>query len=286
MGSRGALTAALLAASLLVASACGSSSEMQRGPRASLLAYADALAEGRADDAYQMLSNDAKRSISLEAFRRMVEENPEDVADIARSLRRPGSDPVVTATVLSPDGEELTLVYERGRWHIDGTGIDRYGQDTPRQALQGFLRAFERKRYDIVMRYVPDKELGGPSAGRWGAPKAEPAAAAGGAAPSTAKGDGGAGPVVSAAAGGGPPAPTGKTAAGAPAAEGLTADKLRQAWEGEQKHYISRIVQAIKAALPTARIEETEDRAAMPYGAGGTVLFVREQGLWKIEDLK
>jgi hypothetical protein len=67
---------------------------------------------------------------------------------------------------------------------------------------------------------------------------------------------------------------------------GLTAAKLKAAWTGEQKEYISGIVQAIESAMPTAQIEETEDRAAMPYGAGGTVLFVRENGLWKIEDLK
>jgi hypothetical protein len=67
---------------------------------------------------------------------------------------------------------------------------------------------------------------------------------------------------------------------------GLTAAELEKAWTGEQKEYISGIVQAIRSALPTSRIEETEDRAAMPYGAGGTVLFVRESGLWKIEDLK
>ena len=69
-------------------------------------------------------------------------------------------------------------------------------------------------------------------------------------------------------------------------AGGLTADKLKEAWTGDQKEFITGIVQAIKSALPTARIEETDDRAAMPYGSGGTVLFVREEGLWKIEDLR
>ena len=67
---------------------------------------------------------------------------------------------------------------------------------------------------------------------------------------------------------------------------GLTAGKLKEAWTGDQKEYIAGIVQAIRSAMPTASIEETEDRAAMPYGAGGTVSFVREIGLWKIDDLK
>lgn len=227
---------------LLAASACGVRGEGPESPGDTLRTYSKALSEGRADDAYRLLSNEAKRSISLEAFRRMVKENPEDVTDIARALGRPGSDPVVTATVTAPGGEQLELVYEGGRWTIDGTGIDRYGQSTPRQALTGFLRAFERKRFDILMRYVPDAEREGRAEALWGG-----------------EGEG---------------------------SSGLTSEKLKEAWTGEQKEYIAGIVQAIRSALPTARIEQTDDRAAMPYGAGGTVLFIRENGLWKIEDLK
>ncbi|MBW2457385.1 MAG: hypothetical protein JRI68_22955, partial [Deltaproteobacteria bacterium] len=241
----------------LLASGCEPKVEGPEGPAQTLSAYADALAEGRADDAYRLLSNDAKRSVSLEAFRRMVADNPDDVQDIARALARQGSVPVVRATVTAPSGDELQLVYEGGRWTIDGSGIDRYGQATPRQALEGFLRAFERQRFDVLMRYVPDAEREGRTDALWGPiGKAKPEG--GDADKPAAQPDGGA----------------------------LTAAKLKEAWTGDQKEYISSIVQAIKSALTTARIEETEDRAAMPYGAGGTVLFVRENGLWKIEDLK
>jgi len=246
----------VLLSGLLVAG-CEPKVEGPEGPAQTLSAYAAALAEGRADDAYRLLSNEAKRSVSLEAFRRMVKDNPEDVQDIARALARKGSVPVVRATVTAPSGDELQLVYEDGRWTIDGSGIDRYGQATPRQALEGFLRAFDRQRFDVLMRYVPDAEREGRTDALWGPVGQEPAAASGG-------GDAG------------PPADGGA----------LTAAKLKEAWTGDQKEYISSIVQAIKSALTTARIEETEDRAAMPYGAGGTVLFVRENGLWKIEDLK
>jgi hypothetical protein len=60
--------------------------------------------------------------------------------------------------------------------------------------------------------------------------------------------------------------------------------KLQSAWEGPQKDEMLRIVSAIKAALPTARIEETGDRATMAFGAGGTVQLLREHGAWKIDD--
>ncbi len=208
------------------------------GPTETLHAYARALREGRAADAYRFLSEDAKRTVPFEAFARLLKESPEDTREIALALVRPSGEPVVTAKVTGQTGEELTLVYEDGQWTVDGTGIDRYGQATPRQALLGFLRAHEKGRYDVLLRYAPAVELEG-------------------------RADGWAG-----------------------AEEGLTREGLEAAWTGPQKEQLASLVAAIRAALPTAKIEESENRAAMPYGAGATVLFVREGGAWKIEDLK
>ncbi|WP_437614833.1 hypothetical protein WMF20_16650 [Sorangium sp. So ce834] len=266
--------------------ACGSS-YAQQGPSDTLRAYAQALQEGRVDAAYRLLSDEAKRSMSLEAFRRAVQDNPDDALEIARAIARPAADPVVTATVTMPNGEELLLVFEGGRWRLDAAAVDLYGQATPRQALVGFLRAFERRRYDIIMRYVPDAEkeglvepAGGAAGeagdlGEAGAPRAEGTAQP--AAPGGAAGSAGA---DAAQKPGGRPG----TARGAAGAAQLTPEKLKAAWEGPQKEQINRVVQAIKAALPTATIEETGDSASMAYGAGGTVAFTREHGVWKIKD--
>ena len=135
------------------------SSTLQQGPSETLRAYARALDDGRADDAYKLLSSEAKRNISPDAFRRMVKENAPEMKDIAHSLARPSSDPVVTATVTSPKGESLLLLYEEGRWRLDGSSINLYGQLTPRQAVEAFLRAFERNRYDVMLRFVPESQL-------------------------------------------------------------------------------------------------------------------------------
>jgi len=208
------------------------------GPADALAAYARALASGRATDAYRMLSDEARRSITLDAFTRMVRENADDVRELARALGRPASVPVVTARVQAPTGESLELVLEDGAWKLDGLALDRYGQATPRQALEGFLRAYERGRFDVILRYVPDEEL------------------------------------------------EGRPTTPSEAREPLTPEKLQQAWTGPQRESIDAIVQAIRAALPTAIIEETQDRAAMAYGAGGTVSFVRERGRWKLANLR
>ena len=68
---------------------------------------------------------------------------------------------MVTATVVTPTGDTLLLVYENGRWKVDGSAIDLYAQNTPRQAVTSFVRAYERKRYDILMRFVPDSKKAG-----------------------------------------------------------------------------------------------------------------------------
>ena len=259
----------------LAVPACGGSN-VQQGPSDALRAYAQALEQGRVDDAYRLLSDEAKRSMSGEAFRRAVRENPADVIEIARALARPSSDPIVSATVTVPNGEELVLVYEGGAWRIDGAAVDLYGQATPRQALLGFLRAFDRKRYYVILRYVPDAEKEG--LGPLGDDEVipVPAAAESDKDPNAPAPSPGAKPP---AAG---PRTTLKPTPGATVQ--LTPAKLRTAWEGPQKEQMSRIVQAIKTALPTATIEETGDSAAMAYGAGGTVAFVREHGVWKIKD--
>jgi hypothetical protein len=206
------------------AAACGAGQYAGKDPQSVLHAYARALENGRADDAYRLLSDEARRGISLEAFRRMVKDDPDGVREIGRTLERPTAPPVVTATVTSPSGQELHLVLEDGAWRVDASSIELYAQDTPRHAIQGFVRAVERGRYDVVMRYVPDGHR-----------------------------------------------------------EGLDASKLKSAWEGHEKEEIQQVVMALKQALPTATIEETGERATMPYGAG-TMQLVREHGLWKIEN--
>ncbi|HEX9296260.1 MAG TPA: hypothetical protein VF881_10505 [Polyangiaceae bacterium] len=137
------------------------STALQQGPSDTLRAYSRALDEGHPDDAYKLLSSEARRSISPDAFRRMVKENAPEMKDIAHALSRPSSDPVVTATVTSPKGETILLVYEEGRWRLDGSAINLYGQSTPRQSIEAFLRAFERKRFDVLLRFVPDAHMEG-----------------------------------------------------------------------------------------------------------------------------
>jgi hypothetical protein len=217
-------SAALVVPALALACVTGCAESEGRDPSSALHAYAHALEEGRADDAYRLLSDAARRGTSIDAFRRMVKDDPDGAREVGKSLERPTSAPVVTARVVATTGQELDLVLEKGVWKVDGAAIDLYGQDTPRHAVEGFVRALGRKRYDVILRYVPDAHK-----------------------------------------------------------EGLDAAKLKDAWEGHDKDEMEQVLSSLKQSLPAAKIEETGDRATLPYGAG-TMQLVREHGLWKIED--
>jgi len=206
---------------------CGASAAAD--PDRVLFSYSQAIEAGRADDAYALLSGESKKSISFEQFQRILKENPEEARELAKSLRRPqAAPPRVTATVTGPDGESsILLVYEQGAWHVDASAIDLYSQRTPEAAVRSFVRAYENRRYDVLLKFVPEDQR-----------------------------------------------------------EGTTAAELKKAWDGEERADMDRLTGALKASLPTAKVELFGDRATLAFGAGGSVELVRERGLWKIEDLK
>jgi hypothetical protein len=151
---------AVFGLALLALTACAST-QPNLSPQEVLDSYATALREGRTADAYALLSAEAKKEIPYESFQRIVRENPDEVKEIARSLASPTSPPRVTAVVTAPSGEVLLLVYEGGAWRVDGSAIDLYGQSTPEAALQAFVRAFRNRRYDVLLRFIPDAEREG-----------------------------------------------------------------------------------------------------------------------------
>lgn len=195
------------------------------GPQETLHEYARRVRSGDAQGAYALLSSGARQRIPFDHFRKMLLESQGDVDELASVLERQGQAVSVTATVVAPNGETLELVYEDGVWKADLSAIDLYSQATPMRALEAFVRAFENRRYDVLMRFVPEGDR-----------------------------------------------------------EGLDEAVLRDAWEGEQREEIERLVQALKAALPTASVEVLGNRATVAYGAGGNVQLLEESGAWKIEE--
>lgn len=219
-----ALVAVLfVAVPLAAAGACGGASAGGT-PEGTVAAYAEALRSGRYEDAYGMMSQAYRRRVPLAEFRQKLTTDAAEASEAAEALARTAGPPEVTAAVPYGDGEEVELVHEDGSWRIAGNIADFYDQSAPRAALRSFVRAMERRRYDVVMRFVPEADR-----------------------------------------------------------EGMTVERMREAWEGEGREEIERLVANLRASLDNP-IEIVGDRATMPYGERFTVQFVREDGVWRIED--
>ncbi|HEY7956467.1 MAG TPA: hypothetical protein VII38_14285 [Polyangia bacterium] len=126
-------------------------------PAATLAAYERAVAAGRVEAAYALMSADYRRTHDRAAFVRALPQGNELGSD--RSLAHART--TLTATVAlpgdPPGGPELSLVLEDGAWRVAGAPLDFYPQATPEEALRSFLRAVERHRYSAALRFVPSR---------------------------------------------------------------------------------------------------------------------------------
>lgn len=212
----------LLACSLLLAGCPGPAAGTT--PEATVAAFASALREGDAQSAYAMMSESYRRRVSLEELRTMLRENAAEAQATARALGQRAGPAQVEAVVEYGEGERLRLAREGDQWRVLTDIVDYYDQSTPRAALRSFVRAMERRRYDVVLRLIPAADR-----------------------------------------------------------EGMSVEQMRASWEGEGREEAERLVAGLRAALENA-IEEVGDRATMPYGERFQVHFVREDGVWRIED--
>jgi hypothetical protein len=157
---RVALRHALLLCTLL---ACGTSCAAQRpvGPETTLADFAAALERGDLQRAYELLSADARKRWTREQFERQVRDNPKETRALISALHRPAA-PVLVARTALPDGPtaELSRAPD-GSWRIDSVLTDFYGQDTPREALESFVRAVENARWDVVYGLMPEADRAG-----------------------------------------------------------------------------------------------------------------------------
>jgi hypothetical protein len=64
----------------------------------------------------------------------------------------------------------------------------------------------------------------------------------------------------------------------------VSIDQLRDYWEGERRAENQKLLKALRAHV-NAAIVETGDEARMPYDETAEVRFLREDGVWKIEDV-
>jgi hypothetical protein len=144
----------------LLALGCRSQPAPPPTPEATVVAFARALNQAKFDEAYALMSKDYKKRVSLEQFKRRLSENPQETLEISNTLSRVRKPAEQEAVLVYDDDQQLRLRRAGESWLIASSIVDFYDQSTPRAALRSFVRAMERKRYDVVLRLIPsgDKE--------------------------------------------------------------------------------------------------------------------------------
>lgn len=133
--------------------ALGALSGCRTPPEKTVEAYLDAVARGRVDAAYALLSTDYKRTHDRAAFSRAV--SPADQKAAQRRAR--GGRVTYEAEVTLDDGARVSLVFEDGAWRLARDPLDVYPQGSPVEALRAFIRAVDNRRWDVVLRFVPSR---------------------------------------------------------------------------------------------------------------------------------
>jgi len=149
----------LAAAVLLVACA-----HRADAPSATLTSFGAAIERRDYAAAYALMSSELRQRVPFDTFKATLEAGGEDAQEFGRRLREGANKAPLHAEVDVDLGEKLPLVYEGGRWRIDGQPFETWSQKTPRAALLSFVRALSRRRYDVALRLVPNRYRPGLSA--------------------------------------------------------------------------------------------------------------------------
>jgi len=127
------------------------------GPSSALDRYSTALRDKDYGAAYELMSSSFRAKVSRDEFVRMMRENAREVQETASRLGGNRRRIEVSAEFEYGLGDTMRLVQEGGRWRIASNPLAFYDQTTPRAALRSFLRAYRLERWDVMLRFVPDK---------------------------------------------------------------------------------------------------------------------------------
>lgn len=118
------------------------------GPRDTVSDFEAATARGDGDAAYALLDDSARARVDREVFVRSVgRERRETPLAIGTTEIRAGSASVAEA-----------LVYESDAWRLNATALVLpWDQSTPDAAVDSLLRAWGARRFDVLLRFVPDE---------------------------------------------------------------------------------------------------------------------------------
>lgn len=148
------LLSGLLGLGCMALVACGGKT---KGPSTVLDQYSLALQTKKYEAAYELMSEQFRSRHSKAEFVRMMRENAREVGATASRLKAAHKTYKITAEFRYGLGDTMRLVRQNGQWRIATNPVHFYSHATPREALRSFLRAYKLKRWDVMLRFVPNK---------------------------------------------------------------------------------------------------------------------------------
>lgn len=140
------------------AQGCAPSSCKGQDPDRILRDYASAMRRGDAEAAWALMSEESKRTTTFEVFRDELLRDPNQAKELAALLERPIGPPMVTAQLGAPGDEPIEMLHVDGTWKLRLRSLDPYAQSSPMAALRSFVRAAQRRRYDVLLRLAPARD--------------------------------------------------------------------------------------------------------------------------------
>ncbi len=120
--------------------------------------YLEAVAANRADDAWQLLSVQERRRITQQEFQRRVAALTDRERRRIEAQAAQLSSERLTAQWRSSEGDLVLEHRGKDTWIVTGP-LPRFDrQDTPRQALLTFARAFRNQDYETLLKLAPTGE--------------------------------------------------------------------------------------------------------------------------------
>jgi len=134
--------------------ACGGAID-DRTPESTVASLASALERHDVDTAYRLMSRRYREQVSIDEFRAMFSDTAE-IDHTATRLRDRDGPAEEEASVTYGAHEQLLLRREGDTWRVVTDVVDWYSQRTPRQAVRSFVRAIEARRWDVLLRLLPE----------------------------------------------------------------------------------------------------------------------------------
>ncbi|MFH1437503.1 MAG: hypothetical protein ABIJ56_17485 [Pseudomonadota bacterium] len=113
---------------------------------------------------YKYLSSARKQTVAEQQFVELCKKENEDIRRLLQSIKAVQKDKkdveiTYSATLELADGDSARLVFEDGAWKLDSDLIDFYPQSTPGEAIASFIKAFGKKRWDVLAQLMPSKYM-------------------------------------------------------------------------------------------------------------------------------